>query len=69
MTGSQTGMNETRTVPKMLTIRQLAEQTGISEYAIRRMCKNNEITFIKTGSKYLVNFNLFLDFLNSGHHG
>lgn len=64
----QSVIDEERTVPKMVTIRQLAEQTGISEYAIRRMCKNNEITFIKTGTKYLVNFNLFIDFLNSGHH-
>lgn len=59
-------MVEEKTVPRMVTIRQLARQTGVSEYAIRRMCKNREITFIKTGTKYLINFNMFVDFLNGG---
>lgn len=57
-------MNEIQTVPKMLTIKQLSKQTGISQYAIRLMCKNNEIAFIRTGVKYLINADRFIDYLN-----
>lgn len=52
--------------PRMMTIRQVSEQTGISEFHIRRLIKSNRIKYIRTGTKYLVNFDRFVDYLNNG---
>lgn len=61
-------MNENQTVPHMVTIRKAAELTGVSQYAIRRMCRSGEIVFIKTGTKYLINIDRFMDYLNGIQH-
>lgn len=50
--------------PKMKTIQQLADETGISYNAIYKWCKEGKIVFIKAGTKYLVNVEKFNDFLN-----
>lgn len=52
------------TAPQMLTIRELAEKTGISESHIRKLCKTKAITYIKAGVKYLINYDRFIDYLN-----
>ncbi len=54
-------MNE---VPVMLTIKETSEKSGIPYSAIRKKCLCGEITYIKTGRKFLVNWNRFLDYLN-----
>lgn len=52
--------------PTMLTIRQTAARTGVSEFHIRRLLKANRISHIRTGTKYLVNFDRFTEYLNKG---
>ena len=52
--------------PKMMTVKQVSEQTGISEFHIRRLIKTNRIKYIRTGTKYLVNFDKFVEYLNNG---
>ena len=52
--------------PRMMTVKQLSEQTGISEFHIRRLLKSNRIKYIRTGTKYLVNFDKFVEYLNNG---
>ena len=52
--------------PKMMTVKQISEQTGISEFHIRRLIKSNRIKYICCGKKYLVNFNKFIEYLNNG---
>ena len=47
--------------PRMVTIKKLSEQTGISEFHIRRLIKSNRIKYIRTGTKYLVNFDKFVE--------
>ena len=37
------------------SIEQAAETTGLSVYFLRQGCKANEIPFIKSGKKYLIN--------------
>lgn len=54
------------TAPKMLTIQQTAKLTGISEFHIRKLLRENKIVHIRTGVKYLVNFDKFIEYLNSG---
>ncbi len=51
-------------IPRMTTIRETAKATGMSEYAVRKMVKQNEVVFVKAGTKYLINFDRFVDFLN-----
>lgn len=51
-------------IPRMTTIRETAKITGVSEYAIRKLIKKNEVIFIRSGAKYLLNLDRFIDFLN-----
>ncbi|MBE7054178.1 MAG: helix-turn-helix domain-containing protein [Ruminococcaceae bacterium] len=55
-------MNNT---PKMMTINQLAELEILSSSAIRRLVKENKIRHLKIGSKVLINYDHFIDFLNN----
>ncbi len=52
------------TVPKMVTVNELANLVNISAYAVRRLVKENRITYFKSGSKVLINYDRFIDFLN-----
>lgn len=51
-------------VPNMVTVKELARLTHISEYAIRRLCATKQITYIKAGTKFLINYDRFIDYLN-----
>jgi hypothetical protein len=49
----------------MRTIKQTAELAGVAEYFVRRLCKSGEFKgFVKAGCKTLINFDLFVAFLN-----
>lgn len=52
------------TVPRMVTVNELAKLVNISTYAIRRLVKADRITYFKSGSKVLINYDRFIDFLN-----
>ena len=56
-------------VPTMLTIKETAKQTNVAEYYVRKLIWENKIVYVKAGSKYLVNFDKFVDFLNEGMNG
>lgn len=56
-------MDEVR-APIMLSIRETAERANLSEKFVRKLCKNNQIPFVKSGRKYLVNWQKFVTFLN-----
>lgn len=53
-------------IPKMLTLKEASKKAGISYNMIRNLCLKNEIIYIKSGSKYLVNFGSLVNFLNGG---
>lgn len=53
-------------IPEMVTIKEAARRTGVSYDCIRKLCLQKKIVYIKAGSKYLVNFGMFCDFLNHG---
>lgn len=53
-------------VPKMLTIRETANLTGVSYDAIRKLCLQDKIVYIRAGKKYLINFEKFCEYLNNG---
>lgn len=51
-------------IPRMATIQWLSEETGVSYYAIRKLCLERKIVFIRSGKKYLVNVEKFMAYLN-----
>lgn len=51
-------------IPQMLPIREVASMTGLSYCFIRTLCLEGKIVFVRAGSKYLVNMDKFVDFLN-----
>ena len=52
--------------PVMLSITELSKRTNLSYSFIRKLCIEKKIVYIKSGTKYLVNFNKFIEFLNKG---
>lgn len=54
------------TIPTMVTIRMAADQTGLSYDYIRKLCLAGKIVFVRSGSKYLINLEKFIDYLNNG---
>lgn len=59
--------------PRMMTIDQVVDNimredknTAITRYFVRQLCLENKIVYIKAGQKYLINYDKFIDFLNSG---
>ena len=53
-------------IPVMLTIDQAKEKTGLSYDFIRKLCLQGKIVYIKVGSKYLINQDALVRFLNDG---
>lgn len=51
--------------PEMLSIRQTAKRANLPERFVRNLCRNNKISFVKSGKKYLVNWQQFVAFLNT----
>jgi len=56
-------------IPTMLTIRETSNRTGVSYDAIRKLCLQDKIVYIRAGKKYLINFEKFCEFLNKGQQG
>lgn len=51
-------------VPHICTIEQLAGETGISAYTIRQWVKQGAFRTLRSGTKYLINYDVFIKFLN-----
>lgn len=57
-----------RTIPQCLQeIKLVDKDTGITENFIRQLCKKNCIKYFKSGSKYLVNYDDLLFYLDSNN--
>lgn len=56
-------------VPTMITIREAAKRTGVSYDFVWKLCRSNQIVYVKAGKKFLVNFEKFVEFLNNGTIG
>ena len=50
--------------PRVVTLRECAKETGLSYYALRRMCLTEETACIRIGSKWLINLDLLIEKLN-----
>lgn len=58
-------MEQSFEIPTMLSIRETAERTGLSKTFIRRLCWDRKIQYIKSGSKYLVNLEKLVEYMNT----
>ena len=52
-------------IPTMLSIPDTAKRTGLSKTYIRKLCWDRKISYVKSGSKYLVNLEKLVEFLNT----
>ena len=59
-------MTEERKIPRMEPIKKASAESGLSYDAIRKLCLQKKITFIRSGSKYLINMDRFAEYLNRG---
>lgn len=57
---------ESNKVPRMLTIREAAAETGLSYDYLRKLCIQGRVVYIRAGAKRLINFDKLLEFLNRG---
>ena len=58
-------MENTIAIPTMLTIKETAKRTQLSETYIRNLVLGKKICFVKAGKKYLVNLEKLIEFLNT----
>ena len=58
--------NVSQMLPTMLPIKEVAQLTGLSYDHIRKLCLAGKVVHIKAGSKYLINIDRFIDYLNEG---
>lgn len=59
-------MNEKINIPQMKTIKEVSKIVGLAEYHIRQLVKQNKVSFIKSGKKYLINLESLIEYLNNG---
>lgn len=61
-------MNEsnTRPIPRMRKVKELAAETGYPVYFIRQLVKQNKVRYVMAGKKVLVNFDSFIEYLERG---
>lgn len=50
----------------MKPIKEMVELTGLSYSFLRQLCMQNKIVHIRSGKKYLINYDRFIDYLNIG---
>lgn len=50
----------------MLTIKEASEYSGLSYNAIRQMCLQDKIPYIRAGNKYLINKEKLIEYLKNG---
>ncbi len=60
---------QTENTVQMVTIKEASSRTGISYDKLRKMCINHQIVHIKTGCKFLINWDRLVAYLNTGEQG
>ena len=53
-------------VPRMISLRKAAEKTGLTYLLIRELCDSGKVAYLKSGRKYLVNYQSLLALLKNG---
>lgn len=53
-------------MPVMKTIKQIMEETGFSYRYLAQLCHHDKIVYVRTGKKFLINYEKFIEYLNTG---
>ena len=53
-------------VPRMISLRKAAEETGLTYLLIKELCDAGKVAYLKSGRKYLVNYQSLLELLKIG---
>ena len=53
-------------VPRMISLRKAAKETGLTYLLIRELCDSVKVAYLKSGRKYLVNYQSLLALLKNG---
>ena len=56
--------NKNSTLPKMMTVRQVAATGLLPESAIRRLLRENKLPAVYSGKKAYINFDKFCEYLS-----
>ena len=56
------------TIPRMETIRTLAEQSGVPYSRIRSWCIDGTLPYIRSGNRYLISVKAFTQLIIGGEH-
>ena len=57
---------EKRPLPRMRTIKQIAELGVIGEWTLRRLVAEQRVPCVRVGNRVLINVDLLIDLLNAG---
>lgn len=52
--------------PTMIGLSEASRRTGISYEFLRKLCLQKKIVFVRSGSRYLINLEKLVDYLNQG---
>lgn len=52
--------------PTFETIKNSAKIVGLAQYYIRQLVRRNKVKYIRAGTKYLLNIDNLIDYLNKG---
>jgi len=55
-----------KSIPTMLTCRETAKAAKVAEHYVRQLVKDNRIVHVRCGNRCLINFEKFVEFLNTG---
>lgn len=56
----------TKIIPTMKTIKECSKILGLTKYHIRQLVLQEKVKFVRSGSKYLVNVDSLIEYLNNG---
>lgn len=59
-------MENTKTIPQMMTIEKAAKFANLTKYHTRQLVLQGKVKFVKSGVKYLVNVDSLIEYLNNG---
>lgn len=53
-------------IPTMKSISECSEIVGLAKYHVRRLVLQGKVKYVRSGSKYLVNVDNLVEYLNNG---
>lgn len=55
--------------PRMATVIEAAEITGLAKHYVRQLALQNKVSHVRAGKKILINVEKLIEFLNIGENG